>query len=452
MTVTFFNILEWLIVMLFYLVVPKLLTQDWKFRLKEGMYLLLSAIALVVFSILLLYFSIDLHLWTPIALILILLIYYCKLKSYPFRKAVTFTFLATMLINLSNMLVFQFLVFAGEAVVSSLGTDAHTFWSAALPFLLLDGVLVISLTLLFVKVSRKLRNRINQNKRVQTVLAWISGSVRLLFKLADIIMHYQAEVIVFIVSWQLFFLLGFTATIFVSFLFYVRSERTKVALREKIAEQVALQAYTSQTEQQLTSIRKFKHDYQNILLPLVGFVQEKDWIGLEQYMPKVKAVSTIITKDNFMLENLSKIKVPEIKILLAAKLMLAQNISIDIHTTFEAHEEIEHIPVDSVVLVRMLGIILDNAIEELTALGAGRLMVACYKVGNGITFVVQNTCRPDIQPLRELKQVGYSTKGENRGLGLSNLAELVAAHSDSLSLQTSITDGNFIQKLRIGGA
>jgi len=450
MTVTFFNILEWLIVMLFYLTVPKLLTQDWKFRLKEGMYLLLSAITLVVFSILLLYFSIDLHLWTPIALILILLIYYCKLKSYPFRKAVTFTFLATMLINLSNMLVFQFLVFAGEAVVSSLGTDAHTFWSAALPFLLLDGVLVISLTLLFVKVSRKLRNRINQNKRVQTVLAWVSGSVLLLFQLAAIIMHYQAELADLIVSWQIFFLLGFTATIFVSFLFYMRAEKERTALREKIAEQAALQAYTNQVETYQGIVQRIQHDMGNVLSSMEGYLAADNLAGLKDYFyTRIKPATEIITKNNFFLARLSNIKVPEIKAILAGKLMEAQ--SAGINTTVEATDEIDHIPVDSVALVRMLGIIMDNAIEELTALGTGILAVACYKKDGGVTFVVQNTCRADIQKLHELKQIGFSTKGEGRGLGLNNLTEIANAHPNNISLQTTIKDGNFTQKLRIGG-
>ena len=98
----------------------------------------------------------------------------------------------------------------------------------------------------------------------------------------------------------------------------------------------------------------------------------------------------------------------------------------------------------------MLGIILDNAIEELEVLGKGQLTVACYRRKNMIAFVVQNTCRSDIQQLHELTQPGFSTKGTGRGLGLGNLAEFVTAYSDKFSLQTSIQDGHFIQKLWIG--
>ena len=129
------------------------------------------------------------------------------------------------------------------------------------------------------------------------------------------------------------------------------------------------------------------------------------------------------------------------------KLMVAQNLDID--TTFEADGEIAHIPVDSVALVRMLGIILDNAIEELETLGQGKLLVACFKTEESVTFVVQNTCRPNIPQLHQLEQAGFSTKGEGRGLGLSNLAEITNSYPE-IALWTSIKDGNFIQKLTVG--
>ena len=229
----------------------------------------------------------------------------------------------------------------------------------------------------------------------------------------------------------------------------MRSEREKMILRQKEAEQKIQQEYTEHIEAQQTGMRKFKHDYKNILLSVDGFVAEEDWEGLKQYMPKVKAASSIITKDEFALENLSKIKSPEIKGLLAAKLMLAQNINIDIHTTFEADSEIDHVSADSVALVRMLGIIMDNAIEELQALGGGQLSVACFKAGNAVNFVVKNTCRPDLPSIRQLSQSGFSTKGENRGLGLSNLSELANA-TPNVALQTNVVDGNFIQRLIVG--
>jgi len=219
--------------------------------------------------------------------------------------------------------------------------------------------------------------------------------------------------------------------------------------RMKEATQRYLEYYTEQIEEQQSAMRKFKHDYQNILTALSGFIYDEDWSGLTAYYTtRIEPASAVITKNDFALEALSRIKPREIKGLLVSKLMMAQNLGID--TTFEMPDEINHFPVDSVALVRMLGIILDNAIEELTTLGKGKLLVACYKDKRDFTFVVQNTCRPALPTLRQIEKIGYSTKGKGRGLGLSNLVELVNA-SPNITLKTSIDEGNFIQKLTLTG-
>ncbi|MCL2426593.1 MAG: GHKL domain-containing protein [Oscillospiraceae bacterium] len=203
-------------------------------------------------------------------------------------------------------------------------------------------------------------------------------------------------------------------------------------------------------EQQQTATRKFKHDYQNILLSLEGFFESNDFPGAKDYYySQIKATSEIITKDNFTLDRLIQIKIPEIKGLLIAKLMMAQ--SNGINTSVEVEDIIDNISIDSVAIVRMLGIILDNAIEELRELDSGKLAITCYKINTGVIFVVENTCRSDIQALHELEQYGFSTKGNGRGLGLNNLSELVAANASNVALQTSIVDGCFIQKIVVGG-
>ena len=452
MSLIIFEILYLTVFLSFYSIIAKLLTRG-KLRLKESIYFALAALILAIGNFMAFYFSVPVALFGLVQTLLFFLYFY-KINSYSMQKSFILTLFVMIIGNVVNLLVITVFIALFPAYHMSLlePFTSVLLFLRAIPFALIHLIAAALVTPLFVKASRKLRERINQSKGAQTVLAWTSIALLAIMQLASTIMQFQNEFLEFVTSWEVFFLVGFSGTVFVSFFFYMRSERERTALQQKKVEQQLQQEYTEHIEAQHIGMRRFKHDYQNILLAIDGFADAEDWDGLKRYMPKVKAASSIIIKDEFALVNLSKIRLPEIKGLLAAKLMLAQNISMDIHTTFEAHEEINHIPVDSVVLVRMLGIIMDNAIEELAYLGAGELMVACYKNGLGITFVVQNTCRPDIEPLYKLKQMGHSNKGEGRGLGLSNLTELVAAHSDDLSLQTSIEDGTFTQKLWIGGA
>jgi two-component system sensor histidine kinase AgrC len=230
---------------------------------------------------------------------------------------------------------------------------------------------------------------------------------------------------------------------------YTRIMKQKYALQREHDEQQNLQYHLEELEKQYTAIRKFKHDYQNILISMDVFFAKDDYTNLKQYYnQQIKPASEIITKDNFMLEALSRIKIPEVKSILAVKLLMAQNTNININTSFEAPDKIDSIPISSIALVRMLGIILDNAIEELTELSGGNLSVACFKDDENLTFIIQNTCRTNIPKLHELKQAGFSTKNKGCGLGLNILNEIEANHPN-LTLSTTIAADIFTQKLTI---
>jgi len=317
-------------------------------------------------------------------------------------------------------------------------------------YILLVYVFSAGVSISLIKVLRKRLSSITQVGSLQSTFALIVA-ILLLFFQVTITVQYFLGYTASLFSWSGLFILSYTLAAVVCFWFYAKFQKEKSTLRKRDAEQKILRHYLSETELQQAATRKFKHDYQNILHSIRGFLDEKNYEGLEEYYHnKIEPASAIITKNNFALEGLRRVIDYEIKGILMAKLMMAQNMGIEV--SFEAYEDIENIPVDSIAFVRIIGIIFDNAIEEVEALGGGHILVACYKDGTGIVFVVQNTCRPDIQNLRELKQAGFSTKGENRGLGLSNLAEIVADNSDVLTLQTSISDGTFTQKLWIGGA
>jgi len=206
-----------------------------------------------------------------------------------------------------------------------------------------------------------------------------------------------------------------------------------------------MQRYTEELEQQYTEIRKFRHDHQNILSSLDAFVQEDDFTGLKRYCEEqLKRTSEHLESNNFKLENLSRIKVKEIKSLIASKLVRAQKLGID--ATFEAKEEIHSIPADSVALVRAIGILLDNAIEELQEIKHGSMTVGLIGDRKAVHIIVQNDCRDDLPRVHKLKEAGFSTKGSNRGLGLANLAELVAQLPNVVS-ETLVKEGRFTQIL-----
>jgi len=434
-----------------FFIAGKILTQDYKIKLYESIYLviasLITAIAVSINRVLIASGALDTRLIEDIVLFILLFMYFWKVKSYPIKKTCTLVFLLMLAIMIFEISWESSAIFFSAIVIRPYVQTHFEGLIVAVLYVLGFYIIFIPSFVILVKLSRKLRATINNSDQLQFILANISMFCLLLMQLAISSWRIQGYV-VHLLNWNTFFLFGFIVAMLVSFYFYTRSLKTKLDLQLKEAEQKNFHYYIQQIEQQQTAMRKFKHDYQNILLSFDSFLEDDDLPGLKHYyLTKIKTASDVITKSNFALEELSKIKIKEIKGILVAKLMLAQNLGID--TVFEADEEIDYIPMDSISLIRMIGIIMDNAIEELEVLGEGKLLVGCFNIGTSVNFVVQNTCRPEIPPIHQLKQSGFSTKGKGRGLGLDNLSRIADSHPNTILL-TSIKDGNFIQKLVIG--
>jgi len=262
-------------------------------------------------------------------------------------------------------------------------------------------------------------------------------------------LHSASDTIITLFSWSSGFIVIYALATSICFAFYIRTMRAKQTAREKELEQRALLRYIEEALTNQKAMHQLRHDFSNVLLSFETFIDKEDYSGLTAYYrTQVKPTTETIIQNRFALEGLEHIKPSEIRGILTAKLALAQNQGLDV--TFEAREDIAHIPVDSVVLVRMLGILLDNAIEALSEVPDGRLLVGCLKLGSTINFIVENTCPPDMPSIRRLSQTGFTTKGAGRGMGLNILAELSDA-LPNVTLSTNIRDGNFIQILEIGG-
>jgi two-component system sensor histidine kinase AgrC len=183
------------------------------------------------------------------------------------------------------------------------------------------------------------------------------------------------------------------------------------------------------------------------MISLDYFVKEERWSELADYYHKrFKNIANFeVTKIIF--DDLANIKILEIKSLIAVKLMeasLLDNVDIE----FEAVDTINNIDMNVMDLIRILGIILDNAIEELATIGGGKLQMAIFTIDEKINIIVNNTCRKDMPSIKRLTERGFSTKGPNRGLGLSNLVDIEQRYRN-LNWSYGVVDNTFEHKLII---
>jgi len=283
-----------------------------------------------------------------------------------------------------------------------------------------------------------------ETSRIPVYVHWIAHAVLTLILVCGFLIYLGW---VAISTWLIMPTIGFVAVYIPAALIVRKYLHDQKKAQQNSAEREQLLHRIDELMHQYTAMRKFKHDQCNIFSSMDIFAADENWSGMKQYYnDKIKPAFAVITKGDFALESLTKINVQEVKSIITIKLSMAQNLGIN--TTFEADAVIDDIPIDSIALVRMLGIILDNAIEELSTLKTGTLLVACFKNNGSTNFIVQNTCGPNTPSLRTLRQPGFSTKGKGRGLGLDTLFELTDSFPN-LTVLTSIKDGIFTQKLMI---
>ena len=206
---------------------------------------------------------------------------------------------------------------------------------------------------------------------------------------------------------------------------------------EKLEQQ---KKYILALEKNNNEIRKFKHDFNNIILGLDGYINNDDFDKekLKKYFNStIMNFNNNIELNDIIIAKLNSIKVSSLKSLITNKVLVAQNNNIDVDINIEG--EITDFYTDEMQLSRILGILLNNAIE------------AALEVTDDKTTDIQisNTFNNTGTPITDFNQEGFSTKGTNRGLGLSSAHEI--ANKLNMLLNTEIDGNTFIQNLSIEG-
>ncbi|MBL7565990.1 quorum-sensing sensor histidine kinase AgrC [Staphylococcus saccharolyticus] len=248
---------------------------------------------------------------------------------------------------------------------------------------------------------------------------------------------------------KLYAILLLAIMVFLSVVILVMSNFTLREMRYKrnVKEIEAYYEYTLRIESINNEMRKFRHDYVNILTTLSDYIREDDMPGLREYFNEhIVPMKDNLKTRSIKMNGIEKLKVREIKGLITTKILQAQEKKIPI--SIEVPDEVDRIDMNTIELSRIIGIILDNAIEASENLEDPLIRIAFIDNDVSVTFIVMNKCSDNIPKIHELFEQGFSTKGDNRGLGLSTLKELTDENENVL-LDTIIENGFFVQKVEI---
>lgn len=208
--------------------------------------------------------------------------------------------------------------------------------------------------------------------------------------------------------------------------FYLYTTKHQQAKFEKklILEQLDnLSQYTKQLDKDQKEMHKFKHDFKNILSSLNTIALSNDNPNLKKSLTELEGYSSQyfsnISMDDFKdLEYISNIY---IKSLLISKLKTIKANGITCY--FECKNDISHIDLNIFDLIRILGVSIDNAIEETAHQANGKIQIILINKNNQIDIIIKNTITKSI-PINQIQQYGFSTKKKHEGLGMVNIQDI----------------------------
>jgi len=218
--------------------------------------------------------------------------------------------------------------------------------------------------------------------------------------------------------------------------------------KHKANEYLQLKDYTNMIETMYSDLRSFKHDYLNILSTLETYIEKQDIVGLKNfYYNELLPESNIIISKDISLSLLSHIKISPLKALLSSKFTTAHSHGIKV--SIELIDDIEHVNMSTIDICRIIGILLDNAIEASVLCDNKFIHFAMVKTDNQTILNISNSCLSSTPPIHKLYTKNFSTKGENRGIGLNNIKDIINKRYNNVLFNTSIDNCVFKQELII---
>lgn len=199
------------------------------------------------------------------------------------------------------------------------------------------------------------------------------------------------------------------------------------------------------------NIRGFKHDFNNIIQGIGGYIATNNTEGLKEYYSQV--LDDCQRVNNLTILTPEIINNPPIYSLLTTKYYKATELGIKVN--LEIFMDLSVINMKIYELTRVLGILLDNAIEASKNSEEKEINIIIRKDSrkNKQLFIIENTYSNKNVNIDEIFEKGHTSKtskdSKNHGLGLWEVRQLVKKNTKTIDLYTTKDNKYFKQQFEI---
>ena len=258
-----------------------------------------------------------------------------------------------------------------------------------------------------------------------------------------VVSFYSQYIPIYILIISIFILLSyFSLSIYSLF----RTNKLEITTKQLEEEQL----YNKTLNVLYDNIRGFKHDFQNIMQSLGGYISTNNMEGIKNYYTDLLPDSLKINQLDIL--NPDTINNPAVYSILTEKYHEADSFSINMN--IEAFLNMQNINIKTYELTRIIGILLDNAIDAAKKCEEKRINVIIRQdnKANRQLFIIENTYINKDVDTDKIFEKGFTSKTKedktSHGLGLWEVRKILK-RNNNLNLFTTKTDKLFKQQLEI---
>lgn len=223
--------------------------------------------------------------------------------------------------------------------------------------------------------------------------------------------------------------------------------RTRWKLRKLRVELQTVQIRNEELTNQYDQIREVKHNIGNFVQALCGYVEVKNIKGIEEMCSRVQkeTCASNEVKDT----NVERICNPALEKLFESKLSLAKQKNV--RAQIELKTNLRNLKVDTYDLCKIMGILLDNAIEAACESNDKSIVVRIFenKKSKKKNIYIENSYKGFID-VAKLYCKGYTSKAYeegSHGLGLWSVKKIIESNEE-INMVTTVKD-KFCQQIEI---
>ena len=366
------------------------------------------------------------------------------LKGIPKKLLFFYGLFPIILVNLFYRGVSYFVLpFLGQGIVDGDGN----------PVFLLMMIFVSSIVLVFLKwldydfTSMSKENLDIGFQKSLTKINWAMGAYYLVMQSLSYLEYEQGIQSTTVRHLILVFYLLFFMGVIKKLDTYLKEKLQEKLNQEQTLRYRDMERYSRHIEELYKEVRSFRHDYTNLLTSLRLGIEEEDMEQIKEVYDSVLKDSSQKLQDNkYDLGRLVNVRDRALKSLLAGKFLKARDKKIIFNV--EVPEEIQVEGMRLLDFLTIVSILCDNAIEASAEASQSHVSIAFLKSGAQETFIIENSIKEEGIDISEIFSFGVSSKGEERGVGLYTVMNIVESYPNA-SLNTTCQDQVFRQVLTV---